>query len=311
MRALYRPERRIHPRYTVAEANWGLRRFARLEERLLEIQCGWLHLIPELEVKIELGGFLYEDALHGDALRTRAEELFSEMDREPRPLQAEALEAICNEVDNATDLVERLTGLFRVLKAELLSEYRRNIAEGDDLLDAPTTRLLGACAAEEAAQVAWGERILSELFAQQPGARERAEEWERHLSRALSATGGLLGTSKVDITSELRNPGPPVRNLDTLPARDPAFTIVPWAEFHPQPVEPEEATAHLLQQAMSAEIDAAEVCGRVIADFPELPWKMKVELARQVWDEVRHGDMQWRRLEELGVASTPRRWPSG
>ncbi len=222
------------------------------------------------------------------------------MDREPRPLQAEALEAICNEVDNATDLVERLTGLFRVLKAELLSEYRRYIAEGDDLLDAPNTRLLGACAAEEAAQVAWGERILSELFAQQPGARERAEEWERHLSRALSATGGLLGTSKVDITSELRNPGPPVRNLDTLPARDPAFTIVPWAEFHPEPIAPEEATRHLLQQAMSAEIDAAEVCGRVIADFPELPWKMKVELARQVWDEVRHGDMQWRRLEELG-----------
>jgi len=40
--------------------------------------------------------------------------------------------------------------------------------------------------------------------------------------------------------------------------------------------------------------------GRIISDFPEIPWQMKLDMTRQGWDESRHAEIVQRRLEELG-----------
>ena len=40
--------------------------------------------------------------------------------------------------------------------------------------------------------------------------------------------------------------------------------------------------------------------GRILADFPDLPWQMKLDMARQAWDEARHAEIVQGRLEELG-----------
>jgi hypothetical protein len=52
-------------------------------------------------------------------------------------------------------------------------------------------------------------------------------------------------------------------------------------------------------------MEAGDILGRVLADAPELPWAMRLDLARQLWDEARHAEMSWRRMEELGGALTP------
>src|SRR5262249_56589457 len=37
-----------------------------------------------------------------------------------------------------------------------------------------------------------------------------------------------------------------------------------------------------------------------VVELPDAPWELRMELARQAWDETRHVLVLWRRLRELG-----------
>lgn len=56
----------------------------------------------------------------------------------------------------------------------------------------------------------------------------------------------------------------------------------------------------MLLQVMCGELEAEELIGRILVDFPELPWELRLSLTRQLWDEARHCEAQWRRLESIG-----------
>ena len=68
---------------------------------------------------------------------------------------------------------------------------------------------------------------------------------------------------------------------------------------------PEEVVRHLLYTNAYGELEAVEVLGRVLADARELPWPMRRDLFRQLWDEARHAEMSWRRMQELGGPPEP------
>jgi hypothetical protein len=51
---------------------------------------------------------------------------------------------------------------------------------------------------------------------------------------------------------------------------------------------------------MNNEIGSLEIAAQMLADFPEAPWELRRELARQCWDESRHVRLLYRRLRELG-----------
>ena len=62
---------------------------------------------------------------------------------------------------------------------------------------------------------------------------------------------------------------------------------------------PDEPTVRDMIRSGSTGIDVFPMLllGRVVVDFPELPWKLQLELLRQAWDEARHAWMAKRRLE--------------
>ena len=68
---------------------------------------------------------------------------------------------------------------------------------------------------------------------------------------------------------------------------------------------PGEVVRHLLYTNAYGEIEAVEVLGRALADARELPWPMRRDLFRQLWDEARHAEMSWRRMDDLGGAPEP------
>ena len=43
-----------------------------------------------------------------------------------------------------------------------------------------------------------------------------------------------------------------------------------------------------------------EIAALCLVDFPNAPWELRMELARQCWDEARHVQLYYRRLKELG-----------
>jgi hypothetical protein len=51
---------------------------------------------------------------------------------------------------------------------------------------------------------------------------------------------------------------------------------------------------------MNNEMTTTEVAAQCLCDFPDAPWELRMELARQVWDESRHAMGLYRRLKELG-----------
>jgi uncharacterized ferritin-like protein (DUF455 family) len=62
----------------------------------------------------------------------------------------------------------------------------------------------------------------------------------------------------------------------------------------------EDAMRERLHRHMNNEMGALEIAAQCLADFPESPWELRVQLARQAFDESRHVQALHRRLRQLG-----------
>jgi len=136
---------------------------------------------------------------------------------------------------------------------------------------------------------------------------ERAAAWERHLRAAWQSFGGVRGEAPAGPPPVYLRPEPPFTDTTRFPARDGRHRIVP-VEAYAVPTmgeTPNEVIRHLLYQNTYGEMEAEDVLGQVLANTPNLPWQMRLDLARQMWDEARHAEMSWRRMEELGGAPDP------
>jgi uncharacterized ferritin-like protein (DUF455 family) len=57
---------------------------------------------------------------------------------------------------------------------------------------------------------------------------------------------------------------------------------------------------YTLHTLLNNEVVTVERMGKMLAEFPELPWEMRMDLAHQAWDEARHAEIVAKRIEELG-----------
>lgn len=80
------------------------------------------------------------------------------------------------------------------------------------------------------------------------------------------------------------------------------YTVLPLSEreFSPQPDDAKDALLQRLHRLMTREMFAAELLARNVSEYPELPWEFMLDMARICWDEVRHAEIQQRRLEAFG-----------
>jgi uncharacterized ferritin-like protein (DUF455 family) len=85
------------------------------------------------------------------------------------------------------------------------------------------------------------------------------------------------------------------------PARDECFKVVRReTEMNEYDGEGPEAQREALHRHMSNEITSLDIAAQCLVDYPEAPWGVRMELARQCWDEARHVAALQRRLEEKG-----------
>jgi uncharacterized ferritin-like protein (DUF455 family) len=93
---------------------------------------------------------------------------------------------------------------------------------------------------------------------------------------------------------------PPVR----LAERDTRFELVApaeQAELMPPPVDDwSEKGRRLMHGMLDNEMHAAEISGRNSYEFPSMPWEFHIDMARVVWDEIRHSEETMKHLEDLG-----------
>jgi len=85
------------------------------------------------------------------------------------------------------------------------------------------------------------------------------------------------------------------------PAREECFEVVNVdAEMKDWPGVIGAAGREKLHRHMNNETGAIEIAAQCLADFPDAPWPLRMQLARQAYDESRHASVLLKRLEEMG-----------
>lgn len=85
------------------------------------------------------------------------------------------------------------------------------------------------------------------------------------------------------------------------PARESCFAVVQMhKDLHDYDDMSDVSRRQRLHRHMHNEMQTLEIAAQGLADFPGVPWDLRMQSARQCWDEARHTNLLYRRLRELG-----------
>lgn len=194
----------------------------------MRVLGGWIALTPELPVKLLFGRHVWDCAQHADLWGRRLPELRAPAQQsEPANDRFVRFMDLLDAREARGESLERVVGVYRVLKPHLLATYQAHLAAANPVYEPPTRRILERCIAEERRHVAGGAVVLERLLPDGPR-RQRAVDWERSLYEALAEAGGVGGD---DAT--------PRRTFDAEDA-DPARDLVALdSAFDPSVVAPD------------------------------------------------------------------------
>jgi hypothetical protein len=291
--------------YTVEENVALMLRYAWVEKRMMELGLFWMNPTPEWEVKEAYSLHLWLDTEHAGMFRDRISEM-----RNPPPrmdVSPDAgLDKFFDELLTADSTLEKLVGLYGVLKPALLAAYRQHLANSNPVTDYPTTRIIGFMINEEEKMIAWGDQAIAALMEAAPDSAA-IENWKKHLLAYLQAAGGIRGDQA--IPDEL----PASRVIkafepDFMPQRDERFTQRWNFNFPPHEVasaatpdvDVEERTLALMCKR-TLEMDVPEAMASMIGRAQGEPWEYYRDMCRQLWDEARHAMMGSIYFEHHGI----------
>ena len=170
-----------------------MRNYRYAVERAMRALGGWIALTPELSAKLLLGRHVWDLAQHADAFGKRLPELRAHAQvSEPASDRVVAFMDALEEPEAPQQTVERLVGVYRVLKPHLLASYHDHLVRANPVYEPPTRRILVGCIDDERRHIAAGETILGHLCVT-PALTERAGAWQRRLEGLLTAAGGVTG----------------------------------------------------------------------------------------------------------------------
>jgi hypothetical protein len=189
--------RELFGRFDVEASARRIRNFRYAEEWIMLMLGGWLATIPEVPVKTGLGKIIWEGAQAADALGKRLPELRCgrasvAASESANPGFAALVQAVA-EPERPDLTIEKLAGLFDVLKPHLLAVYERTARETDPITDAPTIEILDDIARRTRRHLAWADEVLDRLCDTEER-RERRRRRAAELRAQLEACGGVTGT---------------------------------------------------------------------------------------------------------------------
>lgn len=269
-------------------------RYHYVEAQLMRVAAGRLAEVAEWEAKTLLGRHLWQDALHADSWLARLIDL-----RWPRraPLKpGEATRRLLALLDDAPSTVTLLAAIYREIKPRLVAGYEAHRAVCAPLADEPTWDLLARIMADEQQQIRQGCALLESL----PPPTPADLAYLAQITAACADLGSLADpTSAADREAGHSFEGQAIRPSPQIAARDARFRFSEHASDAPPADEREMALVQAHRDADN-EMHAAELLGRSLYEQPDMPWEYHVDMARQLWDEVRHAVLYQRYLEQLG-----------
>jgi hypothetical protein len=179
------------------------------------------------------------------------------------------------------------------------------------MADTPSVRLLRLLASMGQSHIAWGQAVLDSL-ASTPASRAQALAVQADIEARLFECGGVTGqgieshwlafhSAKAEEKPQRRTS----RGLSqgyrfvkrSAPLSHPVVEPPFWFSHQRQDFRAAYDTddewsitgfRHKFHQLLYGEVETTDRMGKMLAEFPDLPWEMRMELAHQMWDEARH-----------------------
>ncbi|HEV8309521.1 MAG TPA: hypothetical protein VGW35_17815 [Methylomirabilota bacterium] len=187
------PSRELAGHLSVEASARRVRQYRYAEERMVRILAGWIALTPEVPVKLLMGRQVWDCAQHADLWGKRLPELRAPAQvSEPASQGLVGFMAALESREAWGETLERLTGIYRVLKPHLAATYAAHLARANPVFEAPTRRILERCLDEERRHLAEGRHALA-VLARSEAARTRVARWEAELRGLLGSAGGVTG----------------------------------------------------------------------------------------------------------------------
>jgi hypothetical protein len=193
-----------------------LRNYRYVVERTMRAVGGWIALTPEISAKLVMGRHVWDLAQHCDALGRRLPELraHAQVSEPANPDVVRFMDRL-EEPERRDQTVERLVGVYSVLKPHLLTTYRGHLARANPVYEPPTRRILVRCIADEERHIAEGRTIIEHLSTD-ASVRARALSRQHCLEELLLAARGVTG----DAAFLTPAPGEPAREDLAAEARE-------------------------------------------------------------------------------------------
>jgi Uncharacterized protein conserved in bacteria len=275
-----------------------LGKYQYVEVQMMELMASWAYTMFDPEIKIGFGRQMYQDSVHADLLGKRIPELKGRSAHFHYIAPSNEFTQLLERIWKAEGDLPRMIGLYRVVKPALVAAYEMHLQSVELPADEPTAYILRHITDEEKDHVAWAEQIIVRLT-HETFDKGSIASLQTELSKELNAAGGIWGKGKQPGTYTFKKTHPysvaPVRDARwKIIGRPDEFTEKNWS------FDTTEGKQHLLHDLLNSEFITVERMGRIIADCPDIPWQMKMDMVHQAWDEARHAEIVQRRLEELG-----------
>ena len=184
---------RLAGHLSVDDSARRIRNYRYAEERMMRVLGGWIALTPELPPKLLFGRHVWDCAQHADLWGRRLPELRAAAQQSaPANDAMVAFMEMLESPEGPRQTVERVVGVYTVLKPHLVTVYARHLGGTNAVYEPPTRRILARCLEEERRHAAAGAIVLARL-ARDTAGRARVADWERRLLGTLEKAGGVTG----------------------------------------------------------------------------------------------------------------------
>ena len=193
--------RQLHGRFDVEAVALRVRNWRYAEEWIMMILGGWVATVPELPVKTGLGKIIWDGAVAADELGKRLPELRcgtkvgQQGSRAGNQGFADFIQALA-EPESPDLTIEKLAGVFDVLKPHLIRVYEKFASETDQICDAPTIELLEDISRKTKKHISWANTVLDELC-KTDAQRNRRQARAAAMTAMLVACGGVTGEEAI------------------------------------------------------------------------------------------------------------------
>lgn len=283
-----------------------LNRYRFIAQSGMRILAGWLPKSARYELKCELGRAIWEDSLHVNALYLRLREIQSPAFQKPADA---ALIRLMDEMLHAPNEFALAVGFWRVLKPALAATLAVHERATFPNSDRPSVYAIEHMHYDVLAQSA---RIETMLAAWEKEGRfdSSVRIWRDYIEGLLRDAGGISGDEPRPAQPQTISPARVEFTPPRKAARDERFKNLGvvagiWGETPPE--SDYELHSSWEFERYSTEMLAAETIGLVMYLMPGMSWEFHFDLARHLYDEVRHGLMgyEWMRLHGLDPFAAP------